>query len=150
LISQYFHARSRSSPDRSEAHWARAFPPERAMEVRWPSNHVTNWFLRGYGLDDVDFVGIQEHFAEDVADLGRMLGWPEVEIPVRARTTTPEYLAFHPSEELLERIRAVNQADVELYERALELRRARRASAAAPSPAGKPVIPGPRSNRHRP
>ena len=81
------------------------------------------------GLDDIDFVGIQEHFAEDVADLGRMLGWPAVEIPVRARTTTPEYLAFHPGEELLERIRAANEADVEFYEQALERRRAGRASA---------------------
>ena len=127
LLSQYFSARERRSAQRraAGAAWVRAFPPERIMEVEWPSNQVTGWFLRGYDLDAFDFVGIQEHFAEDVAELGRMLGWPEVEIPAHNQTTTPEYLGFHPSEELLRKIRAANQADVELYERALELRRAR-------------------------
>ena len=126
LLSTYFYVRSRSAkPGPTASSWARAFPPERIMDVEWPSNPVTAWFLRGYDLDDFDFVGIQEHFVEDVAELRRTLGWPEVEIPVHNRTTTPEYLEFRPSEELLGKIRSANQADVELYERALELRRAR-------------------------
>jgi hypothetical protein len=82
-------------------------------------------------LDDFDFVGIQEHFAEDVADLGRILGWPPVEIPVHNPTTTREYLEFRPTAELLRKIREVNQADVELYEQALERRRVRRSAAGA-------------------
>jgi len=124
LLSTYFYLRSRSvAPGPSASRWARAVPPERIMEVEWPSNPVTDWFLRGYDLDDFDFVGIQEHFAEDVTDLAGMLGWSEVEIPVRNRTTTPEYREFRPTDALLRKICAANQADVELYERALELRR---------------------------
>ena len=130
LISMYFYLRQK--PRRDGGALARgATPVERLMEVEWPSNPYTERFLRGYDLEDVDFVGIQEHFAEDVADLGGMLGWPPVDIPVSNRTTTPEYLSFRPSEELVRRIRAVNQADIELYERALELRRARRLAAPA-------------------
>ncbi len=140
LLSQYFNARARLSalrPGAPGAAWARTFPPEQIMEIEWPSNLVTDWFLRGYDLDDLDFVGIWEHFAEDVADLGRMLGWPEIEIPVRARTATPEYLDFRPSPPLLRKIRAANHADVELYERALERRRVRRGSAGAAVADGK-------------
>jgi hypothetical protein len=133
LLSQYFSARARGSAQgrAAGAAWVRAFPPEQIMDVQWPSNDVTEWFLRGYDIDDIDFVGIQEHFDEDVADVGRMLGWPAFEIPVVARTTTPEYLDFQPSEQLLRKIRAANQADVELYERALERRRRRRSAAVA-------------------
>ena len=125
LLSQYFYWRSQWSANGSGAAWALAFPPEQIMEVKWPSNRVTDWHLRGYGLDDFDFVGIQEHFAEDVADLGRILGWPPVEIPVHNRTTTPEYQDFRPTEDLLRKIRQANQADVKLYEQALERRHAR-------------------------
>ena len=104
------------------------------MDIEWPSNPVTDWFLRGYDLEAFDFVGIQEHFAEDVADLGRILDWPPVEIPVQNRTTTPEYLQFRRTEELLQKIRDANQVDVELYEQALERRRARLAAQARQAP----------------
>jgi hypothetical protein len=126
LLSTYFDVRSRATEtERAAQNWARATPPERILEVEWPSNPVTSWFLRGYDLDAFDFVGLQEHFADDLADLGRLLGWPPVEVPGRNRTTSPEYLAFRASDDLLDRIRARNDKDVELYERALELRRAR-------------------------
>lgn len=133
LLSQYFYWRSQWSTYGLGAAWARAFPPEQIMEVKWPSNRVTDRFLRGYGLDAFDFVGIQEHFAEDVADLGRILGWPPVEIPSHNRNAASEYLEFRPSEELLREIREANQADVELYERALERRRARMRRSHGPS-----------------
>jgi hypothetical protein len=131
LLSQYFYWHEQWSAHGTGADWALAFPPERIMEVKWPSNRVTSWLLRGYGLDDLDFVGIQEHFEEDVADLGRILGWPPVEIPVRNRNEMREYLDFRPSAELLRKIREANQADVAFYEQALERRRARRARGGA-------------------
>ena len=134
LLSQYFFYRS-PAPTPGMTAWARAaraIPPERIMEVDWPSNPITERLLRGYDADDIDFVGIQEHFAEDLADLGRMLGWPPVEIPVHNRLTTAEYLEFHPSAELLQKIRAANEADVQLYKRALQLRRDRIARRAPP------------------
>src|SRR5919197_3745825 len=67
LLSQYFSARARGSAQgrAAGAAWVRAFPPEQIMDVQWPSNDVTEWFLRGYDIDDIDFVGIQEHFDED-------------------------------------------------------------------------------------
>jgi hypothetical protein len=131
LLSTYFYVRTRpSAPGPAASSWARAVPPERIMEVDWPENPVSEWFLRGYDLDAFDFVGIQEHFREDVADLGRILGWPPVEIPIHNRTTTREYLDFRPADGLLRRIREINHADVELYEQALERRRLRIAGVA--------------------
>jgi hypothetical protein len=126
VLSHYFSARARAR------RWTRALPPEQILGGGVPPERFMrvelsfDWWLRGYNVDDFDFVGIQEHFDEDVADLGRILGWPPVEIPVHNRTTTREYVEFRPSEELIRRIRAANEADVELYEQALELRRLRR------------------------
>jgi len=132
LISAYFYLRGQPAIRGAHASaFARgATPIEEFMEMDWPCNPITGRLLRGYGLDDLDFVGIQEHFAEDLAELGRTLGWPSVEVVVRNRTRTDDYGDFRPSQALLRKIRALNEADLELYERALERRRTRRRSGA--------------------
>ena len=125
LISMYFYLRSRTSVLGTSAFARGEIPVERMIEIDWPSNPMSRRFLRGYDLDDFDFVGIQEHFTKDVAELGRTLGWPAVDVPMHNRTATPVYRDFRPSAELLRKIRSVNEEDVELYERALERRRTR-------------------------
>jgi ubiquinone/menaquinone biosynthesis C-methylase UbiE len=93
--------------------------------------------LRGHRLEDLDFVGIQEHFAADLDDLSRLLGWPLLEVPVTNATESSEYARFQPTESLVREIRRLNPADEELYRTALELRAQRRGeSAEAPPAAG--------------
>ncbi len=125
LISLYFYLRTIPALINPSSLSPKMIPVKDIMDFEWPSNPMSRRFLRGYDLDDFDFVGIQEHFAEDVAELGRTLGWPSVDVPMHNRTATPEYRDFRPSAELLQKIRSVNEEDIELYERALERRRAR-------------------------
>jgi len=93
-----------------------------------PKNPFTDRFLRGYSLADLDFVGITEHFADDLRDLAQKLSWPDVHVARERVTVTGEYKHFHPSSRLLRRIRELHHDDIELYEEALELRRSRLAS----------------------
>jgi hypothetical protein len=137
LISMYFfaqehHFRSRVPRRRSQFFEHGVVPLEDFFD-RTPAdfmNPVTGRFLEGYDIGDLDFIGIFEHFAEDVAELGERLGWPKVEIPHEHPTTGAKYRDFRPSAGLLSKIRARNEADVEFYERALELRRKRVAAKA--------------------
>jgi hypothetical protein len=139
LISMYFFAREhRFARSVAGGGGRRSFfergviPLEEMIDRISPEfmNPVTRRFLEGYSIDDLDFVGIVEHYAEDVAELGRTLGWPPVELPHEHRTTGAEYREFRPSAALLRKIRALNEADVEFYHRALELRRRRIAAQA--------------------
>jgi len=132
LISAYFYLRSehRTRGPGANAVSRGEVSIEEFMEMDWHSNPITRRLLRGYDAHDFDFIGIQEHFAEDLGELGGLLGWPKVETSSSNSTSTAEYLKFRPSEALVRKIRALNDADVELYERALELRRARRAARA--------------------
>ncbi|MGH7197863.1 MAG: sulfotransferase family 2 domain-containing protein [Candidatus Omnitrophota bacterium] len=78
--------------------------------------------LEGTRLGDLLFVGVREHFSEDLADLARVLGWK----------TFPEF-RHNDSEEqrppvdaaLRDEIRRLNEGDAALYEEALRLRRRR-------------------------
>lgn len=92
------------------------------------TNPVTRTILDGYSLKDLDFVGIQEHFEEDVTELAQTLGWPSVDVPHDNRTTSSDYRALRPDAVLLRKIRESDEADVALYQHALELRRRRLAA----------------------
>jgi hypothetical protein len=76
-------------------------------------------FLEGAALDQFKFVGFVESYNHDLQRLSQVLGWP----------ATPEFQANKTShsppmvdDETIQKIRALNQADVDLYQRALELK----------------------------
>lgn len=78
--------------------------------------------LAGIELEQLYFVGIVEHFEEDMAYLAKKLGWGNYTIPHVNRTAPrPPLPPFKRKA-----IKAWNQADEELYERALELRSRRK------------------------
>ena len=85
--------------------------------------------LAGIALDDLAFVGLLEYLEEDVADLAAMLGWGPYIIPVRNQNKAYKAKFASPTAEELAEIASFNQADVELYQHAQELRRRRRSSA---------------------
>lgn len=79
-------------------------------------------FLAGTPLEDFDFVGIQEHYAEDVAALAKALAWThEVNIPQYNHTSNKPKVG----QEIRDEIASLNAEDVALYERGLALRAAR-------------------------
>ena len=93
-----------------------AFPRNRNRSKR---------FLRGVKLDELDFVGITEHFDEDIHDLAEIMGWPKVQ-SLAVNKTQKKESNIDPS--LLKLIEEWNAEDMELYHRALELREERRKS----------------------
>lgn len=82
-------------------------------------------FLRGIEIEQMDFVGIQEHFSTEIPALAACLAWKSV----------PENLHHNPTasakpdipDAVLAEIRELNAEDQAIYERGLALRKARSA-----------------------
>lgn len=92
-------------------------------------NPVTSRFLKGYGIRDFDFIGIQENFDEDIKEICQWMGWPEGEVPMVNKTESAEYAKLEVDATMLNQIWALNALDVALYKAALRRRRDRRGGA---------------------
>ncbi len=79
------------------------------------------YFLEGLVIDDIFFCGLQEHFEDDLLELGSKLDWPPIHAP-RLNTTR---IHDQVSSEDYETICAMNNLDMDLYNRAQFLRDAR-------------------------
>lgn len=75
-------------------------------------------FLAGATPEDFFFIGIQEHFGEDIQRLGGMLGWPEVQV----RDLNKNSRVSDPSPEEWAEISRLNSDDLVWYEQALQWR----------------------------
>ncbi|WP_187271157.1 sulfotransferase family 2 domain-containing protein [Neolewinella aurantiaca] len=80
-------------------------------------------FLEGMLLEDFKFVGVQEHYTDDLAELGLRLGWKEVK-ETAVNITAREKPAV--SDETRAEIARLNERDMALYEQALHLRSRRK------------------------
>jgi hypothetical protein len=85
-------------------------------------NTMQNIFLRGRSLDEFDFVGIQEHFAEDLDALCRQMKWPKQQMPEERRTVHKDYRPDGLDADTEKKLRALNEADMALYETGLQMR----------------------------
>ena len=89
-------------------------------------NRISQVFLNGLDLADFFFVGIHEHFRDDLWELTHLMGWPNCGVGVENRSPEPGYLALvhqHQSDKrLIDKLQSFNEDDMELYERALRLR----------------------------
>jgi len=88
-------------------------------------NLMSSIFLRGRSLDEFEFVGIQEHFREDLDSLCHQMKWPKQEMPEERRTVHKDYKPNAMDAETEKKLCALNEADIALYESALQ-RRAQR------------------------
>lgn len=89
-------------------------------------DQVSRYFLYGMDLADFFFVGLTEHFADDLKALARRLGWSEVAPHSDNPNPLPGYaenlqrhLADRP---LVRKLEACFEKDMALYERARTLR----------------------------
>jgi hypothetical protein len=80
-------------------------------------------------LNNFWFVGIQDFFEEDLAELKSKLGWPEVGISKANQNRTKNYKLLVQSvmddPQLKQELIKLNQKDIELYQQALMLREKR-------------------------
>ena len=83
---------------------------------------MSGTFLGGVDFAELDFVGLQENFDEDLRRLGRLLGWPGESIPARAevenRTGSSENMLRSLDAETISRLQGLNSGDVALYQKA--------------------------------
>ena len=91
---------------------------------------LAGFYCRDVDLTDFYFVGVQEFFQEDLAELQQMLGWADFKMEVFNKNKYPNYLE-HLKEaledkKLLNKLIAMNRPDLELYQTALDLRAKRK------------------------
>ncbi len=123
VISNYYFFNRKVNEDPNHSEWHRRDEPLEVYAHYEENRNRMSKFLAGIELEDLFFFGIQEHFEEDLALLREKMGWPAVQN--RSENTNRDYRSRFPpvSDELKEQIKVWNQADVQLYERALALRR---------------------------
>ncbi len=133
LVSHYFFWRS--TPPEVSGHTLHAYMRDRDLDLlgfaRLPMmrNILTRAFLEDAVFSDFDFVGIQEHFAEELADLGKLLGWPRTPQVWENRNRAPDYEGERErilsDPETVRPLTELNRDDMDLYCAALRLRRER-------------------------
>lgn len=79
-------------------------------------------FMQGSQLSDFHFIGILEHFEEDLAYLAQLLGWQNYVVPHLNRTSARPPLAEFKQDA----IRLWNQEDMEIYEEVQARRKERK------------------------
>jgi hypothetical protein len=89
-------------------------------------NIMHDIFLRDRSLEEFEFVGIQEHFAEDLDSLCRHMKWPKQEMPQERPTVHKDYKPNALDADAEKKLRAWNEADLEIYETALQMRARRK------------------------
>ena len=124
-------------------HWQRVDNPPatdvlhvRMLEENWSFEqfalapqlrNIYSQFLWGFPLTAFTFVGISEHYAEDLAIFGRRILRSELPICEERRNPEAPQGPYDIDEALRRRIRSYHAADQALYERALALRERRTA-----------------------
>lgn len=79
-------------------------------------------FLGEINLEDLYFVGVLEYFKEDLEYLSGMLGWKSYSM---AKVNKTKNKVENIPHEIYERIKELNNKDMELYEKALLIRKNR-------------------------
>lgn len=127
LLSHYFYWQASYDPATSAPHHRRFIEECWTLEQFCLSEQFRNiytQYLWGFPLEKFAFIGISEHFPEDLRDFSRRyLG---IELEARRENAT---VSAHPrpklEPDLLERVRRFHAADIELYRRAQQLRQSR-------------------------
>lgn len=85
-------------------------------------NILARVFLRNCRLEGFAFVGIQEHFSEDLRRLGSIFGWPD-DVIAGEENCNPELDNTEKlSDEERAEITVLNAGDIAIYQRALSMR----------------------------
>lgn len=126
VISNYFYLKKRLAEELDEE--AKGLNILRKMQrslLEYAADEMNrnrqHKFLEGRALEDFTFVAIQEYYDEDLAAMGKHLGWPPVEAVQYNVTGTGPVV----SAEDRATIAALNPLDMALYEQGLALRERR-------------------------
>lgn len=130
LISHYHYWQASYDPATAASHHRQVIEQGWSLEQFCLSEQFRNiytQYLWGFPLENFAFIGISEHYAEDLRQFSRRYLGTELE--ARRENTT---VSSHPRDalepDLLERVCRFHAADIDLYQRALQLRKTRLAS----------------------
>lgn len=94
---------------------------------------MQNWMfnqIRGLKLNNFYFVGLQEFYRDDLAELKMMLKWSNFKLKIENSNTSAKYQnflqKFMDNKPLLNKLALLNNEDMQLYQDALTLRAVRR------------------------
>lgn len=131
LISEYFFAKTIN--DRANAIHAQLLEKNLGILEFAQIPQMQNFLaqkIAGVKLEEFDFVGIQEFYSEDLAELKQILGWQNFQPTVKNSNQYPAYYQclqeILGDRTLINALAKINQEDMELYNRALRLRAKRR------------------------
>ncbi len=100
------------------------------MKAKNFSSPLADFYCRDVDLTDFYFVGVQEFFQDDLAELKQMLGWSDFKMEVFNQNKYPNYLEHLKGaledKKLLNKLIAMNRQDIELYQTALDMRAKRK------------------------
>lgn len=127
VVSNYhFFIRGLQNPSRNPAGYAVNKHRINETLIEYASKEGTrnrmSKFLDGIHIDDLFFIGLQEHFEEDVLRLGKMLDWPDVVISMINKNPDKENkkpISF----QIRQKIETLNALDYELFHRVIENKR---------------------------
>ncbi len=132
LISQYFYQSSRNKKTKN-------LELDQVLEQDLgilefanisENKNIESLYIDRMNLTEFYFVGIQEFFDEDIAELKQLMGWDKFKRNSRNKNPHPEYIrrleAILNDTKLINKLAILNNKDMELYQEALELRAERR------------------------
>ncbi|NBC07875.1 MAG: sulfotransferase family 2 domain-containing protein [Bacteroidetes bacterium] len=128
VVSNYYYSITHEFPKRLRENPDRKMMNLEEFIERPKRQNVMSRFLEGIELEDLDFFGFQEDFVDGLDRLAEQVGWTlTAQDRTRRVNDNRQVKAKYPtpSPETLRRIRQLNQADIELYERARQLWRER-------------------------
>ena len=131
LISEYFFAKN--IQDYNNIIHAQLLEKELSLlefaQIPAMRNFLTR-HLAGTQLQEFDFVGIQEFYDRDLITLQKLMGWREFSPTIQNSNPDLEYQQrlqeIMSDDILIARLAQLNEADLKLYESALDLRAKRR------------------------
>lgn len=124
VISNYYFYCSSEYPALKRRDPTKELIPFERFIRRSTRRNIICKYLEGMPLNDFFFVGFQDQFDTDIRKLGQKLGWQlnaehlalRINDNTKARQSAPSL-----SEELILKIRAYNEKDLALYEKAKQL-----------------------------
>jgi len=126
VVSNYYYNIHHEYPKRLQEYPNFRKPTLEEFVERPLRRNVMAHYLEGFSLESLYFFGFQESFANDLSVLEAQLGWQLSDRVLNIRINdNRKAKSKYPAipESLRKRIRSLNSKDVELYERAKELKR---------------------------
>lgn len=127
MISHYYYWQRAYDPKRSAPHHKQVIEENWSLEefcLNERFRNIYSKYLWGFPLEYFDFIGITEHYEEDFHYFTKK--YFNKKLPIRRDNASQQMYNAGLSPEVLEKIKKFHSKDLELYQRALDIRQQNR------------------------